>query len=70
MTYKIYLPFVHGSPPKQYRLVGTLEEIAGDMLDMGKINDGASIDIGFVTSATVKVNDKFSIGIAVIQNRS
>ncbi|APU89190.1 hypothetical protein Rctr71_078 [Virus Rctr71] len=68
MQYKIYMPFIHGTPAKQWRLVGTLEQIESDTLDIAMPNSGQCVEINFVTSATIKITDALSIGVVVIEN--
>lgn len=71
MTHTIYLPFVYGMPPEQWQFVGRLERVYGDTLDLSSLpsNEGADVDLHFVASAVVRLNDGLSLAVAIIEDK-
>ena len=69
-NYTIYLPFVHGAPPTQWRFDGTLSPVVGDRLDLSTLplNGGADVELGIVTSAMVRLTDTLTLSVAIFED--
>lgn len=70
LKHTVYLPFVHGTPPTQWRFDGTLSQVVGDTLDLSTLplNEGAEVELGIVTSAMIRLNDKFTLSVAIFED--